>query len=76
VPAEPHLAADPKLGERRAHSVAHHITTTHWPQDNRLTSQGSDTPDLTKLDRLGAEARALVYGLPREVGAAGVVDVE
>ena len=65
VPAAAHLASDPKLGERRAHSVEHHITTTHWPQDNRLTSEGRGPPDPARLLRLGRVARALVYGEAR-----------
>jgi hypothetical protein len=68
VPADKYTQADARLGERRAHSVTNHVTTTHWPQDNRLTSQGREPPDPRRLDELGEVGRALVFGLPRNSG--------
>ena len=66
VPAAPHLARDATLGRRRAHSLEHWLTCTHWPADNRMASQGRQPPDPGRLDRLPAEARALVLRLARD----------
>jgi len=64
VPAQEHLCASPALAQQRAQAAMHWVTTTHWPQDSRGVSQGTQPP-WEDLAHLSPDARALVLGLPR-----------
>ena len=66
VPAAPHLATAAAegrpLAEKRVGLVEGSCTTTHWPQETVVTSQGRPGAGVGGLSRLPPEARALVLG--------------
>ena len=62
VPAPTHLARRPSLPLERMRLIERACTTTHWPQESKVTSQGPPGAGVGHIRHLPPEARALVLG--------------
>ena len=68
VPAAAHLENHAQLAAQRAELVARACTTTHWPFETRMVSQGAEGSGVgNSAAGLSPAARALVAGTPCEV---------
>ena len=64
VPAQPHIVDQPDLPRRRQELVDDACTTTHWPQENKVASQGVRGSGVRGFRYLPPEAKALCRGEP------------
>ena len=59
VPAAPYVSAQPNLADERRALVEAAATTTHWPQENQVASQGAPGQGVGSVRKLPSEARSL-----------------
>ena len=64
VPAAPYVSAQPNLADERRALVEAAATTTHWPQENQVASQGAPGQGVGSVRKLPSEARSLCLGEP------------
>ena len=64
LPAPAALAERPELPSERSALIEQSCTTTHWPHEGRVVSQGPPGSGVGDVRRLSPEARALALGEP------------